>query len=116
MAAEIIKILSKGLIRDQKTVTKSDTAGQDGALFDADGSINPNIKEAANAIMVSTDGNVTVLLAKNDAAGVPVEDVLPNLIAGVWHNSAPFRQVKDTGTDPATVKVGITSWEYNPGS
>lgn len=116
MGAEIINILSKGLLRDQKTVVKSDAADQNGALFPQDGGSDSLIRERTNAIMVDTLGNVTVLLVKLDAAGNPVSDVLPNLIPGVWHNSAPFRQVMSTGTVPITVKAGVTSWRYNPGS
>lgn len=114
MATQIVKVLNKGLIREQKTATLSDTAGQDGALFPSDANLLSEVKEASNAILTDTTGNVVVILAREDAAGVPIEDTLPNLIGGIWHNCEPFRQVKATGTVPTIVKVAVTSWHIRP--
>jgi hypothetical protein len=90
------------LLRDQMDVIPSDTLSDLNALFrDED---EEGVMEYANAVMVPATGDVTVVKYNG------VEDLMPNLVPGIWHNSAPFRHVKATGTDAATVKVGVTFW------
>jgi hypothetical protein len=117
MAKIITAIESKNGPRLEKVAVKSDTATDQTALFPS--SIYPddsNQKEAANCILIPTSGNVKVRLVRGlDADGqlAPNVDITKYLVAGIWHISAPFDHVYATGTDPADVIVGVTSWNYN---
>src|SRR5574342_527882 len=113
MAIEVIAIESKTGPRLQRDVVTSDTGTDQRALFpNSQDSNNTNRREASNCIMVGTVGNVKVRLVKGvDASGAEVanvDDVLPNLVPGVWHVCAPFDHVYTTGTTATAVKIGVT--------
>lgn len=106
---ELIRIDSKGLLRDQIDVTPSDTADNNNAIFPSEGA-KVDTFEYANAIYIEEAGNVAVILHTGETSA------MNNLVAGLWHNCSPFKQVLLTGTSVSSVKAGVTSWRYNMGS
>lgn len=120
MAKQIKKVVSKGLIRRQSDglVTPSDTTDNDNALFPSDEYTGADRYEAANSLMVSAAGDVTVRLVRTDKNGDPIDSLLPGLAPGGWHNCEAFKQVMETGTTTGAsreVKVAVTSYRGDPG-
>jgi hypothetical protein len=79
------------LLQQQKTCTKSDSV--ENASFSG---------WCANAIFLGTAGDVAFV---SEAGEV---QILPAMLAGMWHSVVPFKRVNSTGTTPTSIVVGLT--------
>lgn len=108
---EISKVDFKGLPRNQQGVIPTDGApGVNNALFSEQDSIDPNLKSYANCFITGASGNITLVLFDGRVV------LMPGMVAGIWHCTAPFSQVLATGTVTNYLLVGVTSTRYNVGA